>query len=268
MSRDSKIVLVTGAANGIGLAIVNYLVSKGDVVIASDFDSKGLEKFREHEQIYPIIMDVTNQDSIEQAVSQVEKISDGIDALINNAGLFFGGPLVEVELSDFEKIFDVNVLGFIRVTKSFFPLLKKRNGRVVNMSSEVGRISFPFNGPYGMSKYAVEAFTDSLRREFMFLGMKVVAIQPGAINTSLPEKTLESYGKYLEGSEFKEEMSRVWDVLGNEKYADPKFVAKAVYKAIHKRYPRRRYRVKNNKLRRLIEFFPSSWADFLIKHFI
>jgi NADP-dependent 3-hydroxy acid dehydrogenase YdfG len=268
MSQDSKIVLVTGAANGIGLSIVNYLVSKGDVVIASDFDSKGLEKFNNQEQIHPVIMDVTDQESIQEAFKVIQKITEGIDCIVNNAGIFFGGPMVEIDLSDMEKIFDVNVLGSVRVTKTFFPLLKKRKSRVVNMSSEVGRIAFPFNGPYSMTKYAVEAFTDSLRREFMFLGMKVIAIQPGAINTSLPQKTIESYQKYLRNSEFEKEMSRVWGVLDKENYADPKDVARKVYKAIHKRYPRRRYRVKNNKQRRLLEFLPSSWTDFFIKKFI
>ena len=268
MKRNSKIVLVTGAAHGIGKAITEYLVSKGEEVIATDYDSEGLVKYESHDQIHSIVMDVTNNDSIANAVQEVMKITDGIDCLVNNAGLFFGGPLVEVEVADFEKIFDVNVLGFVRVTKALFPLLKARNGRVVNMSSEVGRIAFPFNGPYSMTKYSIEAFTDSLRREFQFLNMKVIAIQPGAIDTSLPEKTVESYRKYLKDSEFEAEMSRVWEVLEKEKYADPKYVAQVVYKALHKKKPKLRYRVKNNKQRKLLELFPSKWADFLIRNFI
>lgn len=268
MKRDSKIVLVTGAAHGIGQAITEYLALKGEVVIATDYDSEGLIKYASSEAIHSFVMDVTNLSSIQKTVEEVKKITDGIDCLINNAGLFFGGPLVEVELSDFEKIFDVNVLGFVRVTKAFFPLLKSRKGRVINMSSEVGRIAFPFNGPYSMTKYSIEAFTDSLRREFAFLGMKVTAIQPGAIRTSLPEKTAESYQKYLEDSEFEDEMSRVWKVLEKEKYADPKFIAKTVHKILHKKKLKIRYRVKNNKQRRLIEFLPSKMADFLIHNFI
>ncbi len=268
MSQETRTVLVTGAAYGIGKAITEFLVSKGDVVIAADFDAKGLTKYDQMDNIHPILMDVTNLDSIKKAVEEVKKLTNGIDGLVNNAGLFFGGPLVEVEIADFEKIFDVNVLGYIRVTKAFFNLLKNKKGRVVNMSSEVGRIAFPFNGPYSMTKYAVEAFTDSLRREFMFLGMKVIAIQPGAIDTSLPEKTVESYRKYLKDSEFEKEMSRVWGVLDKEKYADPKFVAKKVYKAVHKKNPRKRYRVKNNKQRKFLEFLPESWADYAIRKFI
>jgi NAD(P)-dependent dehydrogenase (short-subunit alcohol dehydrogenase family) len=268
MKKNSKTILVTGAAHGIGQAIAEYLALKGDKVIATDFDSKGLEKFDSIENIHGIYMDVTKSESIKSAVQEVKKITDGLDCLVNNAGLFFGGPLVEVEIADFEKIFDVNVLGFVRVTKAFFPLLKNRKGRVINMSSEVGRIAFPFNGPYSMTKYSVEAFTDSLRREFNFIGMKVIAIQPGAIDTSLPEKTAESYRKYLENSEFEKQMSRVWTVLEKEKYADPKHVGQTVYKATHRRKPKLRYRVKNNKQRRLIEFFPSKLADFLIRNFI
>ncbi len=268
MKRDSKITLVTGAAHGIGKAITEFLVQKGEVVIAADYDSQGLEKYNSKKNIHSIVMDVTDSRSIEEAVIATEQITDGIDCLVNNAGLFFGGPLVEVEVADFEKIFDVNVLGFVRVTKAFFHLLKAKRGRVINMSSEVGRIAFPFNGPYSMTKYSIEAFTDSLRREFDFLDMKVIAIQPGAIDTSLPEKTVESYRKYLKDSEFEVEMSRVWTVLEKEKYANPIYVARAVYKALHKKKPKLRYKVKNNKQRRLLEFFPSKWTDYLIKNFI
>ncbi len=268
MKEKSKIVLVTGAAHGIGQAITEYLSQKGDFVIATDFDSEGLAKYNSKDKIHAIEMDVTNQDSIQKAVSEVEKLAGGIDCIVNNAGLFIGGPIVEVDFKDFLKLFDVNVLGYIRITQSFYPLLKANKGRVVNMSSEVGRIAFPFNGPYTMSKYAIEAFSDSLRREFQFLDMKVVIIQPGAIRTSLPEVTMKNYRKYMENSDFKEVISRVWKVLETEIYADPIFVAKKVYKAVHKKKPKRRYKVKNNKQRGILEYLPVSWADFLIKNLI
>ncbi|MHA1217492.1 MAG: SDR family NAD(P)-dependent oxidoreductase [Candidatus Heimdallarchaeaceae archaeon] len=268
MKEKSKIVLVTGAAHGIGQAITEYLSQKGDFVIATDYDSEGLVKYNSNEKIHTIIMDVTNQVSIQKAASEVDKLVGGIDCIVNNAGLFIGGPLVEVDFKDFQKIFDVNVLGYLRVTQSFYQLLKANKGRVVNLSSEVGRIAFPFNGPYSMSKYAIEAFSDSLRREFQFLDMKVVIIQPGAIRTSLPEVTLKNYQKYIENSDFQEVISRVLKVLETEKYADPIFVAKKVYKAIHKKKPKRRYKVKNNKQRGFLVYLPVSWVDFLVKNFI
>ncbi|TET77733.1 MAG: SDR family oxidoreductase [Candidatus Heimdallarchaeota archaeon] len=268
MKEKSKVVLVTGAAHGIGQAITEYLCRKGDIVIATDYDSEGLVKYNSNDKIHTIEMDVTNQDSIQNAVDEVEKLVDGIDCLVNNAGLFVGGPLVEVDFKDIQKLFDVNVLGYLRVTQSFYPLLKTKKGRVVNMSSEVGRIAFPFNGPYSMSKYAIEAFSDSLRREFQFLDMKVVIIQPGAIKTSLPEVTVKNYQKYMENSDFKDEISRVWKVLETERYADPIFVAKKVYEAVHKNKPKLRYKVKNNRQRGFLEYLPASWADFLIKNFI
>jgi len=162
MKGKSKIVLVTGAAHGIGQAITEYLSQKGDFVIATDYDSEGLVKYNSNDKIHAIEMNVTNRESIQKAISEVEKRVKGIDCLVNNAGLFIGGPLVEVDFKDFQRLFDVNVLGYLRVTQSFYPLLKANKGRVVNMSSEVGRIAFPFNGPYSMSKYAIEAFSDSL----------------------------------------------------------------------------------------------------------
>jgi len=166
------------------------------------------------------------------------------------------------------EIIDINVLGIIRVTQAFFPMLEKNKGKIINLSSEVGRFAFPFNGPYSISKYAIEALSDSLRRELMFIGMNVVIIQPGAIATSLPQKTLDVYGKYLEKSIFREQLSRVWSILGKEKYGEPVSVAKVVYKALKRKNPKNRYRVNNNKQRRILEYLPTSLADFMIKYFI
>ncbi len=266
--KKKQVILVTGAANGIGLAITEFLAKNGFTVIATDFNETDLQKLSSRENIHTILLDVTSSSSIQNAVEQTLKISNGIDGIVNNAGIFNGGPLLEIDVEELYEIININFLGMARVTQAFFPLLEKKKGRIINLSSEVGRFAFPFNGPYSISKYAIEAFSDSLRRELMFIDMKVVIIQPGAIATSLPQKTLEVYGEYLEKSIFKEQLSRVWSVLGKEKYGEPVDVAKAVYKALKRKNPRKRYRVNNNKQRRILEYLPTSLADFMIKYFI
>ena len=252
----NKTVLITGAANGIGRSIAEYLLAKGDTVIPTDVDPEGLEKFNDNKNAFPLVMDVSKIESIQSAVKQIEEKYGNINCIVNNAGIFIGGPITEVDLKYFEKIIDINVMGYIRVIKAFYPLLRE-GSRIINISSEVGRIAWPFNGPYTLTKYAVEGFNDSLRRELLFKDIKVIKIQPGSINTNMMDCTKESYKKYCEDSEFENEMKRVFGVLDREGYANPEFMAKTVYKAIHNKHTKLVYRVKNHPGRRVSEFTPA-----------
>jgi NAD(P)-dependent dehydrogenase (short-subunit alcohol dehydrogenase family) len=264
---SNKIVLITGAANGIGRSIADYFLQKGDTVIPTDIDEDNLKRFAGNEVAFPTTMDVTDFASVQSALKQIKNKFNYIDCIVNNAGVFVGGPIIEVDLKDFEKVFSINLMGYIRVVKAFYPLLRK-GSRIINISSEVGRIAWPFNGPYTISKYAVEGFSDALRRELMFKDIKVIKIQPGSFNTNMMDCTKDSYKKYCEDSEFEEQINRVWDVLANEGCADPKFMAKIVYKSAHIKYPRYTYRVKNHKGRRMTEFLPSRVLDFIMKKWI
>ena len=269
MEKKTRNVLVTGAGNGIGLAITEFLSQRSIIVIAADYDKDSLKKFAERENIIPIYLDVRKNDTILEAAEEISSKVDGLDCLVNNAGIFLGGSLLDIDLNELARIFDINVIGYARITQAMFPLLHKKKGKIINISSEVGRFSFPFNGPYSMTKFAIESFSDSLRRELMFLGMKVIIIQPGAIQTQLSGKTIDEYSKYRqEDYIFSEQINRLWPILEKETYSDPINVAKVVYKIIRSKRPKNRYRVKNNKQRRMLEFFPSSWADFLIKYLI
>jgi short-subunit dehydrogenase len=269
MSKEKKFVLVTGAANGIGLAITEYLAVKGDFVFATDIDMDSLEQLKGRENIAVLHLDVTDRESITKAINEISKISNGLDALVNNAGVFAGGPLVEVPDEDMDLIVKVNILGVYNVTKQLFPLLFKKKGRVINIGSEAGRLSWPLNGPYSMTKFALESFSDSLRRELMFLGMKVVNLQVGAMSTNFLERTYYCYSERVDinTTNFPKLINSVLKVCEGEKTkaANPIAVGKKVYKAIHKKRPKARYRVKNDKLRRMTEFLPSSLLDFILK---
>jgi NAD(P)-dependent dehydrogenase (short-subunit alcohol dehydrogenase family) len=266
MAKDAKIVLVTGAASGIGLAIAEYLAQKGDEVIATDVNREALAKLDGTSNITTFYLDVTDSKSINTVKDEMLKTTKGLDGLVNNAGWFVGGPLVEVSEEDVQKVMDINVLGPHRVTKTFFPLLMETKGRVVNIGSEAGRLSFPVNGPYSMSKFALESFSDSLRRELMFLGIKVIHLQIGAVNTGFLERTLECYSEEIdiEKTLFPKLIAEVIPTCEGEfeRSADPIDIAKVVYKVLHKRRPKARYKVKNNRGRRLLEFLPSALLDF------
>lgn len=263
----NKIILVTGAANGIGRSVAEYLLSKEDTVIPTDIDIEGLKKFENRENAFPLAMNIVDLRDILSVVNKIRHKFGKIDCIVNNAGIFLGGPVVEVSFEDFEKIFEINVMGYIKVVKAFYPLLQE-GSRIINISSEVGRIAWPFNGPYTMTKYAVEGFNDSLRRELLFKNIKVIKIQPGSINTNMMDCTKESYKKYCQDSEFEDEMKRVFDVLAREGYANPLFMAKTVYKAAHNRHTKLVYRVKNHPGRRISEFIPARWLDVILKKWI
>ncbi len=269
MNKNSKTILVTGAASGIGLAITNFLVEKGDHVIATDFNEKALDLLSNIDSISTFYLDVTNPQSINDAFEKICEKFTTIDGLVNNAGIFVGGPLVEIRTEDLERIFAVNVIGVFNITKAFFPLLYPVKGRIVNIGSESGRFSYPLNGPYSMSKYALEAFSDSLRRELMFLDISVVHLQIGAVKTPLLHQTYTCFAEDndVENSLFKKQLEQVIKVCEKEidKGAEPETIAKVVYKALHKRKPKSRYKVKNDKLRRFLEFLPTSVVDTAMK---
>ncbi|MCK5409294.1 MAG: SDR family NAD(P)-dependent oxidoreductase [Candidatus Heimdallarchaeota archaeon] len=267
---DKKTILVTGAANGIGRSISLYLASKDYFVFAADVDDEGLKSLENTENVKTINLDIQKTEEIDRAFNETANLVEGLDGLVNSAGIFIGGPMLEISIEDMRAILEINVLAMIEVTQKFFPLLHKRKGKIINLSSEVGRFSYPFNGPYGISKHAVEAFSDSLRRELMFEGMKVIKIQPGAFNTRFMKETEDEYKKYINESMFKDQISRIWPVLAKEKMksSNPIIIAKLVHKILMKKHPRSCYKVKINRSRLILEYLPTPLADFLIKHFI
>ncbi len=266
MARKAKTILVTGAASGIGLAITEYFAQKGDKVIATDKNKEALANLNGKPNIFTFYLDVTDSKSISDVKDKIGEISQGLDGLVNNAGIFVGGPLVEMSEKDVEEIIDVNVLGVFRASKILFPLLLENKGRIINVGSEAGRISFPLNGSYSMSKFALEAFSDSLRRELMFLGIKVIHLQVGAVNTAMLKETYRCYTEDIdiEKTILPNLVEKVIPTCEEEfeRSSEPEDIAKIVYRIFHKKRPKARYKIRNNKGRRLMEFLPSSLIDF------
>ncbi len=181
-------VLVTGASTGIGRATGLYLQARGFRVFASvrrETDAADLSGAT------PVLLDVENAESIRAAADAVgAALEDGaLQGLVNNAGIAVSGPLEFLEMSDLRHQFEVNLFGQVAVTRAFLPLLRRaKNGRIVNMSSISGRITAPLLGPYSMSKFALEAFSDALRRELSPFGLSVSVVEPGAIKTPIWDK--------------------------------------------------------------------------------
>jgi len=207
-----KYILITGANSGIGEATCEFLLKKGYYVFGSVRDKKNAEtlsaKFGEN--FTPLIFDITDEVAISKTLSLVKNQigKDGLNALINNAGIVISGALKELATADFKKQLDVNLVGTFMVTKTFLPLLGAdksssiKPGRIINISSLSGIRTFPFLGAYSISKHGMEALTDGLRRELLLYGIDVIGILPGSVNTALIGKMESGITKAAKSSDY------------------------------------------------------------------
>ena len=186
---SKRIVFITGASAGIGRATALRLARDGWTVFAGARRADLLAALAAEApagSVVPVALDVTDESSVKSAADEVFRQTGGAGptALVNNAGYSISGPLEDVCGADLKRQFEVNVFGLMSVTRAFVPAMRQRGaGRVVNISSIVGRISAPFQGPYAASKHALEALSDALRAELSPFGVRVVVIQPGTIKT-------------------------------------------------------------------------------------
>ncbi|XP_069509574.1 retinol dehydrogenase 16-like isoform X2 [Ambystoma mexicanum] len=189
-----KYVLITGCDSGFGNLLAWQLDRRGLQVLAACLTQKGAEQLKEatSQRLQTIILDVTNSTSVAAAAQWVkQQVGDkGLWGLVNNAGIAVPvAPNEWLTKDDFQKVLNVNLLGLIDVTLSMAPLVRKARGRIVNVSSVFGRVAFS-SGGYSISKYGVEAFSDSLRRELRPFGVKVTMIEPGFFKTDLASQNV------------------------------------------------------------------------------
>jgi len=261
-----KYVLVTGGASGIGLAITTHLAENGYKVFCTDINLYGGEA---NDNIIPVIMDVTDNASIQEAYKTIEKHTDTLLTIINNAGIFVMDSMIEIPEEQFKKIIDINVFGMYRVNKAFLPLLKGNYSRIINISSEVAQYSSPpFNAPYVVSKYAVEAYSDALRRELMMLNIPVIKIRPGALKTNMLGNANENYEKLVKNTKhFKDSLASMNKMMSKElnKTNDPKLLAELVEKIIGNKKPKIVYKIVNSRQLKNMAMFPERIQDKLYK---
>lgn len=244
-----KAVLVTGASSGIGLKIAEKLSGSGFYVYATARKEADLARLDAMDNVSSVRLDVTAQEEIDAAVKFVEAQGRGLYGVINNAGVSAFSPLLTGPESDMDFVFDVNVYGPYRVNRAFMPMLDESDGR----TSTIGSISgfTGTSGIYSMSKFAVEAYTDSLARETAGTGVHVSVVEPGGfksrIGANRAARALASADKgEIELSE--KERTRYQRMLEQESTRkDPDEVADAVYALLTADKPKRRYMVTPNE---------------------
>lgn len=187
-----KNVLVTGASTGIGFDCVRILIENNFGVIATVRkveDRTHLEK-EFGEKVKVVLLDMTDFAQIEALPNTLKNEFNITElyGLVNNAGAALAAPFVHQDFSEIENIMRVNVLAVMKITQVLIPVLKKSEGRIVNMSSVAGKSAAPFLSVYAASKHALEGFSEGLRKELMLYNMKVIVVGPGSINTPIWQK--------------------------------------------------------------------------------
>lgn len=199
----ARTVLLTGASSGIGRETALHLARSGWRVYAGvrkDADGESIAAEAEGcaGQLSPVQLDVTIPAHIEAVIARIEGEGGRLDGVVNNAGIFAEVPLEVLPLDELRKLFDVNVFGAVAVTQAALPMLRVARGRVINISSMAGRISFPIAGGYCASKFALEALTTALRLELVEQGISVSIINVGAYATAAWRKGADVGSEVLE----------------------------------------------------------------------
>lgn len=202
----SKVVLITGATSGMGELSAKFLSDNGYIVYAGSRDATVAEGSSNLKHIY---IDVTNMQSIKDAVAKIIKNEGKIDVLVNNAGFGLLATLEEGSDEEMFKQFDVNVFGLIKTSREVLPYMREaKSGVIINISSFLGKMGLPLLSHYNASKYAVEGITDSLRFETMPFGIRVHSIESGLFGTNFVKKGLVANAKTTsEASPYKDLVS-------------------------------------------------------------
>lgn len=262
-THPMKHILITGAAGGLGRSVTDELAKRGHTVFALDLHIEGLPA--SDDQIIPIQADITDPSSLMQAKEVVLATTSGLDAIINLAGIFAMHALIEIDPTLIERTLSVNLMGTVQTNQVFFDLLTPGRARIINCSSEVGRFpSIPFNGAYTISKKALEAYNDTLRRELGFLGYTVIKMQCGSFRTAMHTKTQEQFTLFKDSTKLYGPTLKLlspileWEM---KHVNDTKHLDKAMTKALEKKRPRKVYRVKNSFLLSLLTIFGERFTD-------
>jgi NAD(P)-dependent dehydrogenase (short-subunit alcohol dehydrogenase family) len=254
MAADPGAVLITGCSSGIGEETARRLAGKGWTVYATARKPDSIAALAEA-GCRTLPLDVNDEDSMRAAVAAVEEAEGAVGALVNNAGYSQSGALETLPMERLRSQFETNVFGLVRMCQLVLPGMRKAGrGRIVNISSMGGRLTFPGGGAYHATKYAVEALSDALRWEVREFGVRVVIVEPGLIVTKFGETAAGSIEADAPADDGSDPYAHFNATVGSATKAiyegpmrhlggGPDAVAKVIERAIAARNPRPRYKV-------------------------
>lgn len=267
------VILITGASSGIGFEAARILAQQGHKVYGAARRIERMDALREY-GVVPLSLDVTSDTSAQEVVSKIIESEGRIDVLVNNAGYGELGPMETTSLADAQRQLDVNVVGLARMTQQVLPHMRgQHSGRIVNVASVAGHITFNFAGWYNASKYAVEALSDATRMEVRPYGIRVAIVEPGGVFSDWGIIAADHLRKASEGTAYAERAGRMANVFDMMYRRNPfklmtstTRAAKHVCRAATSRCPKTRYAfgIGNASMRFLHTILPARWFDAII----
>lgn len=277
-----KSVVITGVSSGIGLGAARVLTAAGLHVYGSVRRQADADRIKQElgDRFTPLLFDVTDAASIAAAADKVrsELAGEPLFGLVNNAGVAVAGPLLELPLDELRRQLEVNLIGVVGVTQAFAPLLwagagkpkgrgrRKAAGRIVNIGSVGGRSALPFMAPYSASKFALEGLSESLRREMLLFGVRVILIAPGMVSTEMAAKGGETdIARYKDGPYY-DGLRKILNFFTQPSAAlTPDRLGQSILTALTVARPKVRYTVAPNPVQTfMIEALPKSVTDRMV----
>ena len=265
-----KSVFFTGATGGLGEVCVRALAARGWQVFAAGTNADKLAALAKIPGVIPLHCDVMDDASVQAARAQVLRHTDRLDAVVNFAGLTAFASLVEGDpVPAARRMVEVNLMGMVRINAALFGLVHAARGRIVNCSSSAGWMTAqPFAGAYVASKRAVEGYSDSLRRELLFLGIPVVKLQPGPFRTGMMEDIHRGFEQTLADSPlYGHRLRRLRGILlaALGRPRAPQELVGKLLRALEDARPRRQYRAGSPRLLLALEVLPEGMIDALFR---
>jgi NAD(P)-dependent dehydrogenase (short-subunit alcohol dehydrogenase family) len=261
----AKTILITGASSGIGRATALYFAEKGWNVSATLRDPLKADPILQHPQISLFALDVTNADSIAQAIADTLSRYQKIDVLLNNAGYGLFGPVEALDSQQIQQQFATNLFGLISVTQQVLPFMRAAGeGLILNISSIVGRMALPYASSYIATKFAVEGLSESMRYELEPFHIRVKLIEPGSISTEFGKGSMQM----SVSDTYRKSMNKFLNVFtkSSSKGARPEEVAKIIYRAANDASNRLRYLAKPGPFFWMNRILPDAiWRRLLVK---
>lgn len=247
--QQLSVAVVTGSSSGIGLSTSLSLSKNGYRTYATmrnlaKRDSLQSVSDKQHLSIRVVQLDVTDENSINNAIQSILSESGRIDLLVNNAGYVLTGAFEDIGIDEIKALYETNVFGMIRVTQAVLPIMRKQgSGRIINISSGAGRVGYPGDSAYVSSKFALEGLSESMAFEVEQFGIKTVLVEPGFIRTSIGENIAIAKKSQRPNSTYSQMMQRMSSYRGKmlENAPDANLVANVVVEAATAKEPNLRY---------------------------
>lgn len=255
----STVVLITGVSSGIGRATAEKFALQGCRVFGS---VRNLKKALPIPGVELIEMDVTQDESVRQAVTMVIERAKQIDVLVNNAGATIIGAVEETSVAEATSLFDTNLFSILRTTQAVLPFMRaQRAGRIINISSVLGFLPAPYMGVYSATKHAVEGLSETLDHEVRQFGIRVTLVEPSFTRTNLDINASQVMGLIAEYDAERNRASQA--IVSNAKAApEPESVAATVVSAAFDKWQMRRTPPgQASLLRKLRRFMPANPVD-------